>query len=90
MEQDQAMDFTPQHLGDSPLQRKEVRIKDPMSGFFVVRRECIDGIDLQPQGFKILLEILVKGRIRTAAEVPFHFATRVSGQSKAFFGSERQ
>jgi dolichol-phosphate mannosyltransferase len=67
----------------APLQRKEVRIKDPMSGFFVVRRECIDGIDLQPQGFKILLEILVKGRIRTAAEVPFHFATRVSGQSKA-------
>ncbi len=67
----------------SPLQRKEVRIKDPMSGFFVVRRECIDGLDLQPQGFKILLEILVKGRIHSAVEVPFKFATRLSGKSKA-------
>src|SRR5438067_681109 len=45
-----------------PFQRK-VRVKDPMSGFFALRRECIEGIDLQPQGFKILLEILVRGRI---------------------------
>jgi len=72
-------------LATAPLQRKDLRIKDPMSGFFVVRRECIEGIDLQPQGFKILLEILVKGRIRSAVEVPFHFATRQSGKSKADF-----
>jgi dolichol-phosphate mannosyltransferase len=65
------------------LQRKDVRIKDPMSGFFVVRRECLEDIELQPQGFKILLEILVKGQIRSAAEVPFHFGTRHSGKSKA-------
>ncbi|GAC1431981.1 MAG: hypothetical protein NVS1B11_02580 [Terriglobales bacterium] len=67
----------------APLQRKELRIKDPMSGFFMVRRECIDGLELQPQGFKILLEILVKGRIHSAVEVPFRFATRLSGKSKA-------
>lgn len=72
-------------LATAPLQRKNVRIKDPMSGFFVVRRACIEGIDLQPQGFKILLEILVKGRIQSAVEVPFHFATRQSGKSKADF-----
>jgi dolichol-phosphate mannosyltransferase len=72
-------------LATAPLQRKNVRIKDPMSGFFVVRRSCIDGIDLQPQGFKILLEILVKGRIQSAVEVPFQFATRQSGKSKADF-----
>jgi dolichol-phosphate mannosyltransferase len=72
-------------LATAPLQRKDLRIKDPMSGFFVVRRECIQGIDLQPQGFKILLEILVKGRIQSAVEVPFHFATRQSGKSKADF-----
>jgi dolichol-phosphate mannosyltransferase len=65
------------------LQRKDVRIKDPMSGFFVLRRECVEDIELQPQGFKILLEILVKGRIRSAAEVPFHFGSRHSGKSKA-------
>ncbi len=72
-------------LATAPLQRKNVRIKDPMSGFFVVRRSCIDGINLQPQGFKILLEILVKGRIQSAVEVPFQFATRQSGKSKADF-----
>jgi dolichol-phosphate mannosyltransferase len=65
------------------LQRKEVRIKDPMSGFFVVRRECVEDVELQPQGFKILLEILVKGQIRSVMEVPFHFAARHSGKSKA-------
>src|ERR1700736_2936030 len=65
------------------LQRKEVRIKDPMSGFFVVRRECVEEVELQAQGFKILLEILVKGQIKSAVEVPFHFAARHSGKSKA-------
>ncbi|HZQ68638.1 MAG TPA: polyprenol monophosphomannose synthase [Terriglobales bacterium] len=66
-----------------PLQRPGLRIKDPMSGFFIVRREAIEGINLQPQGFKILLEILVRGRIRRAEEVPFRFATRHAGESKA-------
>lgn len=66
-----------------PLQRPGVHVKDPMSGFFVVRRQCIDGIQLQPQGFKILLEILVRGRIHSAAEVPFQFGQRHAGKSKA-------
>jgi len=66
-----------------PLQRPGLRIKDPMSGFFIVRRKAIEGINLQPQGFKILLEILVRGRIRRAEEVPFTFATRHAGESKA-------
>jgi dolichol-phosphate mannosyltransferase len=65
------------------LQRKDVRVKDPLAGFFIVRRDCIDGIDLQPEGFKILLEILVKGRIKKAVEVPYRFGNRHSGKSKA-------
>jgi dolichol-phosphate mannosyltransferase len=72
-------------LATTPLQRRDLRIKDPLSGFFVVRRECIEDLHLQPEGFKILLEILVKGRIRKAVEVPFRFATRHSGKSKADF-----
>lgn len=67
----------------APLQRKDARVKDPLSGYFVVRRECIAGLDLQPQGFKILLEILVKGRLRNVAEIPFRFASRHAGKSKA-------
>lgn len=70
-------------LATAPLQRKGLRVKDPMSGYFVVRRDCIEGIELQPQGFKILLEILVKGRMGTAAEIPFRFGLRNAGSSKA-------
>ena len=66
-----------------PLQRPGLRIKDPLAGFFVVRREGIEGIELQPQGFKILLEILVRGRIRKAKEIPYQFAQRHAGASKA-------
>lgn len=72
-------------LATAPLQRKGLRVRDPLSGFFVVRRECIDGLALQPEGFKILLEILVKGRIRKAVEVPFQFGSRHAGKSKADF-----
>jgi dolichol-phosphate mannosyltransferase len=72
-------------LATAPLQRKNLRVKDPLSGFFIVRRECIDGLALQPEGFKILLEILVKGRIRKAIEVPFEFGNRHAGKSKADF-----
>ena len=72
-------------LATAPLQRKDLRVKDPLSGFFIVRRECIQDVELQPEGFKILLEILVKGRIRKAIEVPFRFGNRHAGESKASF-----
>jgi dolichol-phosphate mannosyltransferase len=72
-------------LATAPLQRKDLRVKDPLSGFFVIRRDCIDGLALQPEGFKILLEILVKGRIGKAVEVPFQFGLRHAGESKASF-----
>jgi len=62
-----------------------MRIRDPLSGFFVMRRECIEGLELQPEGFKILLEILVRGRVQRATEVPFHFGIRHAGKSKADF-----
>jgi dolichol-phosphate mannosyltransferase len=70
-------------LATLPFQKSGAHVKDPMSGFFIVRRECIEGVELQPQGFKILLEILVRGRIRSAAEVPFQFGQRYAGKSKA-------
>lgn len=66
-----------------PLQRPGIRVKDPMAGFFLVRRKCIEGLDLQPQGFKILLEILVRGKIQSVTEVPFDFGNRLEGSSKA-------
>ena len=66
-----------------PFQRDHLPVADPMSGFFMVRRHCIDGIDLKPEGFKILFEILVRGRVGSALEIPFEFGTRHAGKSKA-------
>jgi dolichol-phosphate mannosyltransferase len=58
-------------------------ISDPMSGFFLVRRSCLDLPALHPQGFKLLLELLARHPQATVAEVPFTFETRHSGASKA-------
>ena len=66
-----------------PVQRTGIRTHDPMSGFFMLRRSCIDEIELQKSGFKILLEILARGEIRSVVEVPFNFGRRHAGSSKA-------
>jgi dolichol-phosphate mannosyltransferase len=68
-----------------PIQHAGTRAKDPMSGFFLVRRPCLDRIRFQPSGFKLLLEILVRGRIHSVQEVPFAFGSRYRGASKANF-----
>jgi dolichol-phosphate mannosyltransferase len=66
-----------------PLQKRALRVKDPLSGFFLVRRRCLEGVELQRHGFKLLLEILVRGNIGSVAEVPFNFGMRQGGESKA-------
>ncbi|MGA3087890.1 MAG: polyprenol monophosphomannose synthase [Terriglobales bacterium] len=63
--------------------RKNLRVTDPMSGFFVVHRRCIEGLSFQTTGFKLLLEILVRGRIQTAQEIAYRFGLRRAGRSKA-------
>ena len=54
-----------------------------MSGFFLVRRACLENIPFQRAGFKLLLEVLVRGRLRSVEEVPFVFGLRYRGASKA-------
>ena len=54
-----------------------------MSGFFMVRRHCLDRIRFQRSGFKLLLEILVRGQIESIQEIPFEFGRRYRGSSKA-------
>jgi dolichol-phosphate mannosyltransferase len=61
-------------------------ISDPMSGFFLVRRQALDLDALAPNGFKILLEILVRTPRLVCSEVPFTFGERHAGQSKASLG----
>lgn len=55
---------------------------DPMSGFFAVRRDALpDPESLDPIGYKIALELMVRGRLRVK-EVPIIFARRAKGSSK--------
>jgi dolichol-phosphate mannosyltransferase len=65
------------------ISKKNLQVTDPMSGFFMIHRRCIEGLSFQTTGFKLLLEILVRGRIRKVREIPYHFGLRHAGQSKA-------
>jgi dolichol-phosphate mannosyltransferase len=56
-------------------------IRDPMSGFFLVRRALLTSA-MTPRGFKILLEIAVRHPGLTRCEVPFVFVERSAGTSK--------
>jgi dolichol-phosphate mannosyltransferase len=60
-------------------------LKDPMSGFFMLRRELIDEVvhDLSAIGFKILLDIFVTAkRPLRFKELPYTFRNRHAGESK--------
>ena len=56
---------------------------DPLTGLFLVRRQAVDPESLRPDGFKILLEILVRSPHLHVSEVFFDFAPRHEGDSKA-------
>ncbi|GGU36603.1 glycosyltransferase [Streptomyces lavendofoliae] len=58
-------------------------ISDPMSGFFAIRRGAVTAGVLRPLGYKILLELAVRGRPARVAEVPFVFEERFAGASKS-------
>jgi dolichol-phosphate mannosyltransferase len=59
------------------------RVSDPMSGFFLIRRSALDGIELKPAGYKILIEVMSRGRARWISEVGYVFRERAFGASKA-------
>jgi dolichol-phosphate mannosyltransferase len=58
------------------------RVRDPMSGCFLLRRSVIEAVPLNPQGYKILVEVLARGKHQTVLEVPYTFETRKDGKSK--------
>lgn len=68
------------------LARPFVSIKDPMSGFFAMQRKQYNKAEhLNPIGYKIGLELVVKCHCKKAVEVPIHFTDRVRGESKLSF-----
>ena len=56
-------------------------IRDTSSGYFMIKRECLDP-EINPRGFKILLEILAKTECTRIYEVPYSFGLRKHGESK--------
>ena len=57
-------------------------VRDPMSGYFLIKRSVIESINLKPEGYKILLEVLARGKYQTVVEVPYIFEERKEGGSK--------
>lgn len=58
------------------------RLSDPMSGYFLVRRNAIVGKSLSPIGYKILIEVAARGNVRWIGEVGYVFRERQAGASK--------
>ena len=86
-----AESFDKQRAGISALATEvakrvlRVKIADPMSGFFMIRRDRFEQLapQLSTQGFKILLDIVAtaRGDLRVK-EIPYRFGSRLHGESK--------
>jgi dolichol-phosphate mannosyltransferase len=60
-----------------------LQVSDPMSGLFAVRASSLEVGELQPLGYKILLELVVRNRPGRIVEVPYSFQPRHAGESKS-------
>lgn len=71
------------------LARPFTTVRDPMSGFFALPRAVYErAADLNPIGYKIGLELIVRGKCRNVREIPIHFADRQHGESKLSLGEQ--
>lgn len=57
-------------------------ISDPTSGLFMVKRELLQGADLNPIGWKIMVEVVSQCNVKKILETPYAFHDRESGESK--------
>jgi len=71
-----------QTLGQLLLPGAIGTINDPMSGYFIVKRSIITETELDPVGYKILLEILARSQTNKIQEIPYVFLERSFGKSK--------
>lgn len=56
-------------------------VKDRTSGYMVFRKKIIEGKKLNPIGYKIVLEVVVRSNSKRIVEVPFTFINRKKGKS---------
>jgi dolichol-phosphate mannosyltransferase len=64
------------------LARPLTPVRDATSGYFLIRRDLARGVQIAAGGFKICLELLVRGRPRSVVEIPYVFTGRTAGESK--------
>lgn len=65
------------------MARPFCRISDPMTGYFALSRDTFRGAKpLNPVGYKIGLELIVKCGCTRVGEIPIHFSDRRLGESK--------
>jgi dolichol-phosphate mannosyltransferase len=65
------------------LARPLTAVRDPMAGFFALRRSTFErGSGFNPVGYKIGLELMIRCGCEHVVEVPIHFSTRHAGESK--------
>lgn len=74
-------------IGQIALKRVR-KVTDPTSGFFLVRRSVVEGVELQPIGWKILIEVLMRGHYDRIVEIPYRFAPRAAGSSNMSFSQQ--
>jgi dolichol-phosphate mannosyltransferase len=64
------------------LARPLTPVRDATSGVFLIRREVASAASVRAGGFKICLELLLRGQVRSVAEVPYDFVDRTTGSTK--------
>lgn len=80
-------------IGDWPLSRKVISLvavylgrilcpaRDSTSNYLVFTRDVLEGVSLDPNGVKIGLEVMIRGRYRIFTEIPYVFSAREKGTS---------
>jgi dolichol-phosphate mannosyltransferase len=58
------------------------KVKDTQSGYFLFKRHVIENVPINVKEFKLLVEILAKGKYKKTVEVPYTFEIRAAGKSK--------
>ncbi len=71
-----------QGIGIMVLPEVLIKVRDPMSGYFMIRRSSLEGRELRPLGYKLLVEVLGRGAMGKITEVPYIFRERSGDASK--------
>jgi dolichol-phosphate mannosyltransferase len=76
-----AISSTAKYLGKL-LFSKLRKVSDPTGGFFLMKKDVIKNVSLNPTGWKILMEVLVLGHYQNVVEIPYEFQKRNADFSK--------